>query len=268
MKRFTFILLAFFFFIALWPIPNLAFNQGCPDKATGALSGGGCSKGSTIFGEDFESGFSDGNEMDGINSWSEVSPSTNIFTATSTSIHGSMSGYIDNAGAGSDNNYIERVHTELLTGTHDYVTWRAYFKCADTTGTNQTNGMFLFSSDDSADTTTNRVCGFSIYNDKLWYLDNATWQDIGNLTDTTTFKLEFEVNIDASGDTDCVRIWLDDTEITYVASRSGYQPRAQKNPTGTDRITLRNDNSSSSFGDITGDSILIYNGQRCVTGDP
>lgn len=254
--------------LALLPLSVWAW--GVVSISGGVAAPAGCSKGTTILSEDFESGFTNGSEWGGVDSWTEYSASTNIFTATSTALTGNMSGFIDNVGSGStSNSLIYKTHTALAEASYDYATWRIRFSTSDATG-NTGAGYYTLVRTYVGSTLDGQYirAQFAIYNEHLWYRDNTTYQDCGALTDSTEYVLSWEMNLDAAGNTDCVRIWVNGTEITYADSRTGYNTEAQADPGGgISSIVFRSAGNYAGMGDLTIDDVIVYEGEYCATGD-
>jgi hypothetical protein len=224
------------------------------DDVEGSVVASG--RGNSIFSENFETDYSNNDEMSTQHSWIEDGATTNIFTVTSTGpIAGTYSGFIENDGAASDEQRIEQHFTALSSGSNDLVNFEFEFNSADTTA-----GYDIFLvGDGSLVLSVNRRLVLKIMNDDLQYLDDATYRSVGSVSDSTSYEVSLQIDVDDDGTGDAVRIWFNDVEVTYVDSRSGYKTRSQGTPAGIDRAAFPNENSTN-CGDTKIDNLDIYEG--------
>lgn len=218
-----------------------------------AAAPAGCSKGATIFSEDFEAIAND-EEWSNDGNWAEFGASTNVFVGDDAQLHGgSLSGLVLNTAGGM---MICRTFTEVTSGFFSAEYW-VRWQVMDVT-----QSLNFVISDGSITTAGERRVEFQVTaTGDLQINDNASWQTIAAVSQSTWYKIEVQVNTSQTDGIDAVRVWLGNGVTQTEGTNSPYDTRGRTNPAGIDRLGYASDSSTNANYWI--DDVLAYTGERC-----
>lgn len=226
---------------------SCAYAQGVGVSLSGVtvLQSGGCSRGSTLVSEDFETDYTDGEEWDEHN-WVEADASTDVYLADdAVKNNGTYSGWIQSQSAGN-----KRIYRALSAppGT-GYVTQEFYFRQSSTN-----NVMAAFGIRDSS---YNSITAVRFDSDGyIKYLSNATWTQLAAYSANTFYKCEIQINLDQTDGIGAVYVWIDGTEY------GPYDTCSRRNPTTLHNAAV-NASENTSTNTIWFDDLVVYSAARC-----
>jgi hypothetical protein len=204
----------------------------------------GCTKGATIFADDFED-VADGEELSNDGNWVESSAVSDVVGDDAVVNAGGSTLSVLFGGA-TNGIYIYNSFTEITSGK---ATFEFYIRWS-TVGSSFT-GTFLVK-----DGGNNRVLIYLASGGSLKIQDNSTYVDIvTGLVADTFYHVEVEVDTGITNGQNATRVWIDETEST----NSPFDTSGQDNPSGIDQAGFSTDSS----GTFWVDDYLHYTGARC-----
>jgi hypothetical protein len=205
-------------------------------------TGGGCTKGATIYSDNFEA-ISDSEEWSNDGNWIEESAVSDVVGDDAVYHNGSLSGLVGNATNGS---FVYKAFTEITSGK---TTWDFYIYGDDVTGT--TVNLFR-----ARDDTYIIVLLQIDSSGNLEVRDDDVYVDIGALSVDTWYHVEVELDTDITTGIDAINVWVDGT----IAAAGPFDTYGQNNPSGVDRAGYVTDTGAHYWVD----DYLHYTGVRCA----
>ncbi len=237
----------------------LALSGQIGGQVSSGSGGSSCSQGDTLDSDGFES-LTDGAEWSTQGWYDSADPGSLFIGDNAVKNGGSISGKV----AALSTSNINRINYQIFaTGASltEKSTHEIYFRSDDVSVTG-VNSQIRFGWGSSY-MDTGQILWLEARGDTLYYMDNTTLRSIKTIASDTWYLIEVEVDADVAAGTDCVRIWVDNVEITY-ADGSAYDTNERKDPGPPGGIdTIRIDSNGGARAAVWFDDWKSYAGARC-----
>jgi hypothetical protein len=233
-------------FILVWLLFVPTFSHAWTTMGIGQPVAAGCTKGATIFADDFED-VADGTELSNYGNWSESGAVADVVGDNAVvNAGGSTLSVI--FGSATNTIYIYNTFSEITSGKTTF----EYYNNWDVVNVTINNMRIRDGGTDIVRFNMTSAGDLQIY-DNDGYIDIFT-----GMSEDTWYKIEVEIDTDISTGINAVRVWLDGVESS-ASSGDGFDTLSRGDPSGIDTAGFYTDSSDEYWVD----DYLHYTGARC-----